>query len=680
VRLRCRRPAFLAGLLACLGLCAACAGPLDVPALAAVGVGDDQRHQVDEEIAARGRTVVLVVLRDDPATAAKRGANAPALAKHDPAHLRVRRRATTVPIAIADLDREGLTALRADPDVVSVWPDQPMHAALAQSVPLIRADQLVAATGHDGANVTVAVLDTGVNQSHVDLAPALVGSGFHSLAQGSDAGPGGADDDLGHGSNVAGIIASRGLAPGSHVGVAPATHIFAVKVLTADGSGWLSDWIAGLDYVTAHRDDVSPPIRVVNMSLVSAAATGNCPCDDDSHAQFIPFAAAAAAAKAAGLALFASSGNRGLTSAMTAPACLSSVMAVGATYDEDLGPQPDQGTYQSSLGREFADCADATTAGAALACFTDRDPCLKLVAPGAAITSDFAGSTTALATYEGTSQAAPHAAGVAAQLLSAYPTLSVDRVYAALLASGRPRVPDPLLPGASYAFLDAVDADAAARCSLACIPEGPCDQAVCDGAGTCTHPPAAPGAVCATRCAAGTALASVCDAQGACLQQPPRACAPYACEAAGDTCAEVCAADADCAPGMTCQAGACATPPEPGGCSVAPAGRAPCGPLPWATLAAGVAAAIRRRRPLGSWGSIHADGSRGQAAHVPQLQEAGERPHHPGCRGAHVSLPQLQEDPDGEGRVEGRVERTQEGRLEAGVAARPPPWRKNGVR
>lgn len=113
---------------------------------------------------------------------------------------------------------------------------------------------------------------------------------------------------------------------------------------------------------------------------------------------------------------------------MAAPACIGSVISVGAVYATDLG------SFAA-----FA-CTDAATAPDRVACFSDSDSALDLLAPGASVTSTGRGGGTS--TYTGTSQAAPHAAGAAALLLEADPTLSADAIERLLEATGR-SVTDP---------------------------------------------------------------------------------------------------------------------------------------------------------------------------------------------------------------------------------------------
>ena len=118
-----------------------------------------------------------------------------------------------------------------------------------------------------GAGVGVAVLDTGVDLAHPDL----------TVAQASfDAFGGNADDDNGHGTHVAGIIAARNNNI-DVVGVAPEAVVYAVKVLNASGSGSDATVLAGLDWVAANRNLVNPRIQVVNMSLGRDGTLGDNP-------------------------------------------------------------------------------------------------------------------------------------------------------------------------------------------------------------------------------------------------------------------------------------------------------------------------------------------------------------------------------------------------------------------
>ena len=293
----------------------------------------------------------------------------------------------------------GLQKLAVHPDVVAVGPDERGHATLDSSVPYINADNVHNA-GITGAGITIAVLDTGIDTDHADLSDNIAAGAWKFLDQGVTTGPGAEDDD-GHGTNVSSIITSRGVV--SSVGVAPNADILAIKVLDSTGSGWLSDWISGVNYVVSNAGNYTN-LCAMNMSLGSNTLYSQCPCDN-ANATNIALKNALANAINAGIASFASSGNDASTTSMGAPACITGATAVAAVYEADLGREPNSGTYSSG-------CFDGTTTSTQITCFSNRSGCNELAAPGRSIVaSGFGGG---ISNFTGTSQAAPHAAGVAA--------------------------------------------------------------------------------------------------------------------------------------------------------------------------------------------------------------------------------------------------------------------------
>jgi subtilisin family serine protease len=297
---------------------------------------------------------------------------------------------------------------------------------MAESVPLIGGDR-VHALGYTGRGVTVAILDSGVDESHPDLAGRIVdeqcfcrnsdGSGCCPNGQTVQAGGGAAADDHGHGTNVAGIIGSRGVV--AHTGVAPGTNLVVIKVLDRNGRfQTASQVISGLDWLIENH----PEVRVVNMSLVTDALfEGAC----DSTVSFtIAFAAAINTLRQRGTITFACSGNNASPTMMSAPACVDSAVSVGAVYDSSVGPF------------SFFGCFDPTTAADQITCFSNSNATLDLLAPGAIITSD--GLHGGLVNFWGTSQASPHAAGSAAVLLEVRPSLTPDQIESVLKSTGKP--------------------------------------------------------------------------------------------------------------------------------------------------------------------------------------------------------------------------------------------------
>ena len=269
--------------------------------------------------------------------------------------------------AAGALNGDGLLRLAADPDVVRIDLDVGGSGSLAVSVPFIHADQ-AHSLGLTGRGVTVAVLDSGVATQHPDIADDLVaqhcfcqnlnGTGCCPGGQTEQDGPGAAQDEAGHGTNVTGIVTSGGrVAP---VGVAPDAKIVAVRVLdrnnTFSGSAQV---VSGLAWILSNRPDV----RVVNMSLgTSALFAGAC---DASTAFTMAFAQVLDALRARGTTVFVSAGNDGSTTQMEAPACIASAVGVAAVYKANVGPV-------TILG-----CSDATTAPDQVTCFSNTDDQLE---------------------------------------------------------------------------------------------------------------------------------------------------------------------------------------------------------------------------------------------------------------------------------------------------------------
>jgi subtilisin len=228
-------------------------------------------------------------------------------------------------------------------------------------------------SGIKGAGVKIAVLDTGIDYNHEDLDDNFKGGDnfveyvpplpdFHDPFD---------DSWNSHGTNVAGIIAAEQNGTGV-VGVAPEAELYAVKVLDGMGGGYVSWVIAGIEWAVANN------MNIINMSLS---------IEEEGVSQ--AFEDACNAAEEAGILLVAAAGNNiyGET-AVTPPAAYSSVIAVSATDQEDQ-----------------------------LGYFSLSGPEVELAAPGVLIFS-----TSRDNTYEvlsGTSQAAPHVAGVAALIMSA---------------------------------------------------------------------------------------------------------------------------------------------------------------------------------------------------------------------------------------------------------------------
>ena len=208
-------------------------------------------------------------------------------------------------------------------------------------------------------SVKVAVIDTGIDLKHPDLKDNIKG-GYNAITPRFSA-----NDNNGHGTHVAGIIAALDNTIGV-VGVAPQMDLYSVKVLDKFGSGYLSDVIEGIDWSIANK------VNIINMSLGSPD-------------NVLSFHDAVARAYNAGIVVVAAAGNSGQS--VLYPAAYPEVIAVSATNNND-----------------------------GIADFSSRGPEVDLSAPGVDIYSTYKGS--AYKTLSGTSMASPHVAGVAALLLS----------------------------------------------------------------------------------------------------------------------------------------------------------------------------------------------------------------------------------------------------------------------
>ena len=183
--------------------------------------------------------------------------------------------------------------------------------------------------GYDGNGITVAVIDSGITPWHDDLAdPDAAGAQrvarFVDFVNGAEQ----AYDDYGHGTHVAGIIAGNGAdSNGAITGIAPAARLAVLKVLDAAGRGRISNLIAALDYVVAHRDELN--IRLVNLSVGAGVY-------ESFHSDLLTLAAKRVVEH--GVVVVAAAGNLGRTAdgltqhgAITAPGNAPWVITVGAS-------------------------------------------------------------------------------------------------------------------------------------------------------------------------------------------------------------------------------------------------------------------------------------------------------------------------------------------------------------
>jgi subtilisin family serine protease len=341
---------------------------------------------------------------------------------------RVHHHFEATPHTVADVDANAMARLKYSRRIRSIQEDVAVPHALLESTALVNAPKPWV-SGRKGTDWVVAVLDTGVDKNHPFLAGKVVSEACYSSnsSQSSSLCPGGASESTAvgsglncntaisgctHGTHVAGIVAGRGAPDGSQ-GVAPDAKLIAVQVFShfpAQGGvmSYTSDQIKGLERVYALRDTYR--IAAVNMSLGGGQYSSI--CDSTQPA----LKAAIDNLRSAGIATVIASGNNSYTGSISAPACISSAVSVGAHCD---------------AGPDGSACA---TGVGGMASYSNTASFLSLVAPGSYIKSSVPGS--GYASFNGTSMAAPHVAGAWAIMKQAEPAITVDEALARFRAQG----------------------------------------------------------------------------------------------------------------------------------------------------------------------------------------------------------------------------------------------------
>jgi subtilisin/minor extracellular protease Epr len=274
-----------------------------------------------------------------------------------------------------------------------------------------------------GSGVTVVILDTGIDLDHPDL---NIGNGANALAGGGSNDPvdNGGDDDHGHGTHMAGIIGATVNGVGTK-GAAPEATVVPVKVLDSTGSGYLSDFLRGLQWVSGTN------IRLANMSI-------------QFRQNYHPLERAIQRLSAQGIIMVAAAGNRCSSGPPEesggddAGACDPSQIAV--TYPA---------AYSGVIAVAATDFYNQVTA------YSRSGPALDLVAPGGSyatgirILSTNKGEGAAYGYGSGTSQAAAHVTGICTLALALQPQISFEAVLDLLKLTATP-LQDPQNPPNNY--------------------------------------------------------------------------------------------------------------------------------------------------------------------------------------------------------------------------------------
>jgi Subtilase family len=280
-----------------------------------------------------------------------------------------------------------------DDGISKIWLDGVRRPTLDHSVPQIGAPAAWAA-GYDGTGVTVAVLDSGIDATHPDLAGKVAAE--ENFTEGDE----GDQDLVGHGTHVASTVAGNGAV---YRGVAPGARLLDGKVCVDAGCN--ESWILGGMQWAAERG-----AKVVNMSL-----------GGPDTAEVDPLEQAVRNLSAEHGTLFVvAAGNTAPALPVNSPASADAALAVGAVDDNDA-------------------LADFSAHGPRVA-----DSAIKpdLTAPGVDITAARAASAgtpgEAYVTMSGTSMATPHAAGAAAILAQQHPDWTGAQLKAALMTAAKP--------------------------------------------------------------------------------------------------------------------------------------------------------------------------------------------------------------------------------------------------
>lgn len=329
---------------------------------------------------------------------------------------------------------QAVAALQRNPHVKYIVSDDLRYAS-EQTAPT--GIQRILAPGNanigiDGSDderidVDVAIIDTGIDFQHPDL---NVAGGVNCVSDNLSSSPScvsGGDDDTQHGTHVAGIVGALDNDVGT-VGVAPGARLWAVKVLDANGRGYSSWIIAGIDWVAAN----AATIEVANMSL---GGSGYSQAEYD----------AIQGAVNRGVAFAVAAGNKSEDALNYSPAAFNNVLTVSALADFDGIP--------GGLGRPTCSFDQDDS----LANFSNWGAAVDLVAPGVCIFSTYPLEKGGYGMNSGTSMACPHVTGALALLASVNnPESAIDvfNLYGQVKSAGNDNWRDDSGDGVKEPLLD----------------------------------------------------------------------------------------------------------------------------------------------------------------------------------------------------------------------------------
>ncbi len=346
----------------------------------------------------------IIVLKDDVSNSNVDTVISDIEKRHDGAHLATYRSSFKgFTATVSDLEIE---KIKRDSRVAFVSEDRMVH--ILDSAPKAKTDNVISIAAQTiptgvsrigtsvakGSGVTVAVVDTGIDLTHPDLAGNIINGGINCIKKGN------ANDDNGHGTHVAGTIAAIDNGIGV-IGVAPQARLIPVKVLDKNGSGSWSNVICGLDWVSANASRYG--IKLINMSLGGIGSSDN-NCGKTNRDALHK---AICKVRDAGVTVIVAAGNDGSNVATKVPGSYDdAVITVSALADSD--------GISGGVGGPTSYGGDDTFAS-----FSNYGSAVDLAAPGVNIFSTWKGGT--YNTISGTSMATPHVVGAAALYLNTHP-------------------------------------------------------------------------------------------------------------------------------------------------------------------------------------------------------------------------------------------------------------------
>ncbi|PWT82018.1 MAG: hypothetical protein C5B57_09400 [Blastocatellia bacterium] len=347
---------------------------------------------------------------------------------------------------VAQVPNPALDGLAQNPSVERISLDRLVGGSMERTGATIGSTAVRQTLGYDGSGVGVAIIDSGVSNSHDDLTQRVVR--FVDFVGNSSS----AYDDYGHGTHVAGIVAGNGFdSGGARSGVAPGASLIVLKALDGSGSGRVSDVIAALDYVVSNSSALN--VRVVNLSV----ATGVYESYNTD-----PLTLAAQRAVAAGIVVVAAAGNNGrsasgrtLYGGTTAPGNAPWVLTVGAS--SHMGTVDRADDVVAAFGSRGPTAIDYTAKpdllapGVGIESLSNPKSALYTLNAQYLLSGTVPTSYLPYMSLSGTSMSAPVVSGTVALMMQANPALTPNEVkailqYTALVYAG----PDALTQGAGF--------------------------------------------------------------------------------------------------------------------------------------------------------------------------------------------------------------------------------------